>query len=196
MAGLPSSLRQQVRYTERSVTATVNQLVGDNWSFGARYRFTDSQLREHLAGVTSAASGLQNPFPLDDLVRAGDTHSEAELNEVSLSVLYNHPCGFFARAEANWYGQGNASYASSVAPYNLANYGVVQPQVRTQNLALHGSDFWQFNLLAGYRFYRNQCEVSCGVLNLGGGDYKLNPLNPHEDLPRERTFVAFYRFAF
>lgn len=32
-----------------------------------------------------------------------------------------------------------------------------RPRFRTANFGNPGDDFWQFNLYAGYRFYRNQC---------------------------------------
>ena len=53
-----------------------------------------------------------------------------------------------------------------------------------------------FNLYAGYRFYRNQCEVAVGVLNLTDTDYQLEPLNYYLDMPRERTFFARLKFSF
>jgi len=33
-------------------------------------------------------------------------------------------------------------------------------------------------------------------LNLFDGDYRLNPLNLHAELPRARTFVASLRLSF
>jgi hypothetical protein len=59
-----------------------------------------------------------------------------------------------------------------------------------------GDDFWQLNAQVGYRFYRNQCELSCGVLNIADQDYRLNPLNPYVELPRDRTFVVRCKLNF
>jgi len=46
------------------------------------------------------------------------------------------------------------------------------------------------NIFAGWRMRRQKGELSLGVLNLAGANYKLNPLNPYSELPRERVFVA------
>ncbi|HXI50568.1 MAG TPA: hypothetical protein VNH84_03670, partial [Candidatus Saccharimonadales bacterium] len=57
-------------------------------------------------------------------------------------------------------------------------------------------DFWQFNLIGGYRFWRRRVEAAAGVLNLSDRDYRLHPLNVTAALPRERTFVARLKFYF
>ncbi len=54
----------------------------------------------------------------------------------------------------------------------------------------------QINLIAGFRFRRNYGEVSLGLLNLTDQDYKLNPLNPYNELPRDRTLAARVRLNF
>jgi hypothetical protein len=59
-----------------------------------------------------------------------------------------------------------------------------------------GDDFWQLNLIGGYRFYKNQCELSCGILNIGGRDYRLEPLDPYNEIPRQRTFIVHCKFTF
>ena len=59
-----------------------------------------------------------------------------------------------------------------------------------------GDDFWQFNVIAGWRFYRNQCEISCGCLNINDTDYKLDPLNPYVELPRSRTLMVRAKISF
>ncbi len=59
-----------------------------------------------------------------------------------------------------------------------------------------GDEVWQLNLYAGYRFLRRRGEIRLGLLNLGDQDYRLNPLNLHADLPRERTFTAQLTLAF
>ena len=41
-----------------------------------------------------------------------------------------------------------------------------------------------------------RCEVSCGVLNLTNRDYHLSPLNPYDELPRERTFIVRCKLSF
>ena len=59
-----------------------------------------------------------------------------------------------------------------------------------------GDDFVQINAWAGYRFHRNLCELSVGVLNLGDSDYRLSPLNPHAKLARDRTIFMQCRLSF
>jgi len=59
-----------------------------------------------------------------------------------------------------------------------------------------GDSFWQFNAFTGYRFNRNLCEISAGVLNITGQDYQLSPLSPYYDIARKETFVLRCRFSF
>ena len=98
----------------------------------------------------------------------------ATLHQVSLYGIYNHPCGFFAQVNGIWSGQANHGYSGT------------KP----------GDDFWQVNVLAGYRFWNRRAEAHVGVLNVGDTDYKLNPLSLYNELPRERLFVAGLRISF
>ena len=98
----------------------------------------------------------------------------AILQETSAYLAYNHPSGFFARLDATWYQQQNSGY----------------------NPALPGDDFFQENIYVGYRFLNRRCEIQFGILNLGGQDYHLNPLNVYAELPRERTFTTRLKFVF
>ena len=102
----------------------------------------------------------------------GTPHSE--LHQLTLQAIYNHPSGWFVRGETLWTAQINGGFIDR------------EP----------GDDFWQFNLLAGYRFWQRRAEVSVGVLNLGDRDYQLEPLTLYNELPRERTFVARLSFKF
>jgi len=86
----------------------------------------------------------------------------------------NHPSGCFARAEALWNVQSNRGYL------------VDRP----------GDDFWQFNSYVGYRFLRRRAEIRVGLLNLTDRNYRLNPLNLHAELPRERTLTVSLKFDF
>jgi outer membrane receptor protein involved in Fe transport len=63
-------------------------------------------------------------------------------------------------------------------------------------LAQPGDDFVQLDLHAGYRFFRRKAELSVGILNLTGQDYRLNPLTTYSELPRERVFTARFSFRF
>ena len=96
------------------------------------------------------------------------------LHTLDLRVGYQNPCGFFAQADALWRHQDNAGYATSLA----------------------GDDFWQVNLAAGWRFFHRRAELSAGVLNVGGQDYQLSPLNLYSELPRDRVFFTQLKFLF
>ena len=186
---VPSSLAEKDRYREDSIAATVNQLFGERWSLGARYRYTHSNFRQHRDGYGEALDRPGNSAIARENLAAGkSTHTESGLHELGIFALYNHPSGFFARAEANWYRQRNDDFISA-----NDSSGV---RLRTANFGLAGDDFWQVNAMAGWRFHRNQCELSGGLLNLAGQDYRLSPLNPHEDLARDRTLVLRCRLSF
>jgi tetratricopeptide (TPR) repeat protein len=90
------STRQHLDYEERGVSAYVSKLFGDEWSAGAQYRFTWSDLTQRLPEISAAQPGARR---ID----------RAELHNVNLFLLYNHASGFFARAEAQVYWQHNAA---------------------------------------------------------------------------------------
>jgi hypothetical protein len=167
---LPSELDQKLSYREDVLTVSVNQLLGERWSLGSRYRYTKAKLRQNFPQVS------------DELLAGADGTRSSLLHELDLFALYNHPSGFFARGEALWFNQENDGFQRS--PTALHN----DPRP--------GDDFWQFNAFAGYRFHRNQCEVSCGVLNIGDTNYQLEPLNYYLELPRERTFFVRVKLNF
>jgi len=102
------------------------------------------------------------------------TDEWALLHEVRLSAIWQNAAGFFARAEGVWRSQSNHG-SSTPTP---------------------GDEFWQCNLLAGYRFAKRRAEVSVGLLNVTDRDYHLNPLNTTVAPPHERTLVASFRFNF
>ena len=166
----PSSLSESLDYHERSFSAVVNQLVSDEWSFGVGYRFNHAELETRLPEVPLSVSG--NAKRVD----------QGDLHRVTAFALFNHPSGWFARADLNWYIQ-----SSSVLTY---------PNGTEVSSPLPGDSFPQLNLLAGYRFRHQRAELALGVLNSTGEDYHLNPVNLYEELPRERVFYARLRFRF
>src|SRR5208283_394788 len=119
---IPQGLRENLNYQEESVLVTVNQLLGRDWSLGARYLYTQAILNDKFPDVPVSPSAITSPL-------IPNQRTEGILQQVSLSAIYNHPCGFFAQGEAQWHGQSNTGYTS-------------EP----------GADFWQFNAFAGYRF--------------------------------------------
>jgi tetratricopeptide (TPR) repeat protein len=158
----PSGTRQNLDYQEQNLIVTANQLLGNCWSLGTRYQLSKAQLKVFYPDIPSA-------------VTSGNyAKNNATLHQLSLFALFNHPSGFFARAEGNWYLQSNDGYTPALA----------------------GDDFWQVNLLGGYRFWHRCAQVQAGVLNLNDQDYHLNPLSLYPDLPRRRTFAASFQFTF
>jgi outer membrane receptor protein involved in Fe transport len=102
------------------------------------------------------------------------THVESTLHHLTAYLRWHHPSGLFAQTDAAWYRQSNRGFP------------VARP----------GDDFWHFNAFAGYRFPRRRAEVRVGLLNLTGQDYRLEPLNLHADLPRERTVAVSLKVDF
>ena len=118
-------------------------------------------------------NSLLSNVPVSVLATANQT-LHATLHEMTGYVLFNHPSGFFARAETRWYHQHNSGYTP----------------------ALKGDDFFQENLFVGYRFAQRRAEMVLGLRNLTGQDYRLNPLTAYEELPRKRVFEAKFSFSF
>jgi Flp pilus assembly protein TadD len=158
-----SSTPQRLEYEEKNLLFTANQLLGDRWSFGARYQVSASELETIFKEVPRAA-----------LPGLAQSQQRATLHQAQLFALYNHPSGFFGRAEVYGASQSNGGYSPD-AP---------------------GDEVVQFNLHAGYRFRRNYGDISVGLLNAGDEDYNLNPLNYYNELPRERSLGLRVRLNF
>lgn len=159
---VPSGTRQDLDFRERSLLFSVNQLLGEEWAAGGRYRVSQAELHDRFAEIPEELS----PFARRDL--------EAVLHRIDLFLAWQHSSGFFTQGEALWHSQSNRGYDPDIP----------------------GDDFWQFNAYAGYRFARRQGEVRIGILNIGDKDYRLNPLNLHAELPRNRTLLASLRLSF
>jgi outer membrane receptor protein involved in Fe transport len=164
---VPSGLREDLDYQEKSLQFTANQLLGKEWALGAKYRLSQAVLNDNYVDVPdSVLGGFVNFQPRQ--------RTRGILNQLDLTAIYNHPCGFFAEGEALWFGQNNSGYTPA------------EP----------GDDFWQFNLFAGWRSPRRKMELTVGLLNLAGQNYNLNPLNLYNELPRTRTLAARLQFNF
>jgi outer membrane receptor protein involved in Fe transport len=162
---VPSGLREDLNYREESLLFTASQLVGKRWALTARYQLSQAVLNENF--VDLPAGVLVNNSPANQRL-------EGVLNQVDLLMVYNHPCGFFAQADAHWYVQNNIDEAST------------EP----------GAGFWQFNAYAGYRFMHRKAELTLGLLNITDQNYSLNPLNLYNELPRSRTLALSLRLNF
>ncbi len=93
----PSTSPEQLKYREKSVVATLNHLLGREWSLGARYRLTHSDLEHAFLRVPGGAK---------------DFTEEATLHQVNLYAIYNLPCGFFSQFNSLWNQQSNPNYAT------------------------------------------------------------------------------------
>jgi outer membrane receptor protein involved in Fe transport len=161
-----SSTRQTLDFEEQSLVFTANQLISDEWTVGARYRVSEANLKSNHPDVPATAIWqAQDPRQADQT---------AILHQLTLSLGYNHRCGFFAEWLSHWTKQDNSGYTPALA----------------------GDNFWQHDVTAGYRFLNRRAEVRIGVLNLTDQDYRLNPLNLYSESPRHRTLVVGAKFNF
>ena len=166
VVAIPSSTPAKIDYEERSLSIALNQLVGDEWAFGARYRLTDADFEQRFKEVPLS---LNNAGSINQ-----DVNAAALLHQIKLYASYTHRCGFFTEFISTWTGQDN----------------------RKEQAGLRDDEFWQLDAFAGYRFWRRHAEARIGVLNITDQDYKLNPLTLYNELPRERTFYASFKFYF
>jgi tetratricopeptide (TPR) repeat protein len=166
---VPAGLREHMDYNEKSLLVTANQLLGRDWALGVRYRLSQAVLNNNYPDVPGNLVQLYEPA-----VNINPSQrTEGVLQQVSLSAIYNHPCGFFAQEDAQWYGQSNSGYTA-------------EP----------GADFWQFNAFVGYRFPRRKAQITLGLLNITDQNYNLNPLNLYNELPRSRTIALRLQLSF
>jgi hypothetical protein len=157
---------ERLDYRERSLIFSAAQLLGNCWSVGTRYRLSNAELHDQFTGMPADIYSPAGVRPAQEF--------EALLHQLDLFAVFNHSSGFFAQADGTWYAQSNRGY---------------EPD-------LPGDDFWQVNLFAGYRLFHRRAELKLGVLNLADQDYRLNPLNLMNELPRSRTLLVNLKFAF
>ena len=136
------------------------------------YFSTSTRYRWNDAKLTESFPGI--PSSAGGLSQIAQDNT-AVLNQVALQLNFSHPCGVFGQWDSSWYNQDNFGYSTQPMP---------------------GADFWQHNVMLGYRFAHRHAEVRVGVLNLLNTDYRLNPLNLYAELPRSRMFVASLRLNF
>ncbi len=161
----PSGLREDLNYHEKSLQFTVNQLLGRDWALGAQYRLSHASLNDNYVDVPPGTP-LFSFQPRRDL--------EGTLHNLDLFAIYNHPSGFFAQADGQWFAQHNSGYSPA------------EP----------GDSFWQLDAFVGCRFWHRTAEVTVGVLNLTDQNYMLNPLNAYTELPRGRTLMVRFLLSF
>jgi hypothetical protein len=153
---------------ERSLTFTADQLLGRQWTVGARYRVSKADANLSYTDVNPAdLLAAEPPFQARQ-------NLDSVLHTVNLHANWNHPSGLFSLLEANWYHQSN----------------------RGVDLAQPTDDFCQFNLYGGWRFWHRRAELSVGLLNVFDQNYSLEPLNLYNEMARTRTFLARLLISF
>jgi tetratricopeptide (TPR) repeat protein len=157
----PDATRENLDYKELALSASLNQLICDDFVAGVSYKLVQAKLHDTLAVPVAALPGA-------------DQRERSLLHQLTGYVLWNHPCGLFARGEVQWYHQHNSGFATPMP----------------------GDDFFQENLFVGYRFAHRRAEILLGLLNIAGQDYQLNPLTVYAELPRKRVFEARFNFVF
>jgi tetratricopeptide (TPR) repeat protein len=95
------SISESLDFTERSLAMSVNQLVGDQFTIGARYKLTRAELDDSYPGISEIVIAPQYPM------------QRATLHQATGFLLFNHSTGFFAQTEVQWYGQQNFGYSGT-----------------------------------------------------------------------------------
>ncbi len=167
-AYFPGETGQSLDYREATFSLSYDQLIGRQFSLGARYQLVHSTLKTEYPDLPEVLFANQS------------STDRATLQSINLHATWNSPSGLFARLEGDWYHQA-LDFESPGLPSGAEN---------------SSSDFWQVNAHLGYRFNEGQSEIRLGVLNLTDQDYQLSPLNPYSDLVRERTGYIGCRFSF
>jgi len=157
----PGSTEESLRFRERGMVLTVNQVLGDNLFFEGQYRVTDSLLRQDKPSLPATAGFPRTSF------------SNGILHHCRTALLLTLPESFFCRAEFNWWNQNGQDTSVGI-----------------------GDSFSQVNLLGGWRFQNRRGELTVGLLNATGKDYRLNPINYYQEMPRERTLYTRLRLNF
>jgi outer membrane receptor protein involved in Fe transport/Flp pilus assembly protein TadD len=98
---VPSGVREHLDFHERSLLATANQLLGNEWALGAQYRLSHAELKSRFVDVPTSVATPQDV--------------DALLHQLNLNVIFNHPSGFFAVGEAVWYAQTSDGYTPALA---------------------------------------------------------------------------------
>jgi len=132
-----STTHQALDYQEKNLIVTVNQLLGEWYSLGARYRLSQAQLNTTYTDI-----------PLS-VTSATQSRNEATLHQLALFALFNHASGLFARAEALWNRQSNEGYQPTLPgdefwQFNLFagwRFAHRQAQVQVGVLNLTGQDY-------------------------------------------------------
>jgi tetratricopeptide (TPR) repeat protein len=100
---VPSTTPETLDYEERNFIFTFNQLLGDLWSFGARYRFSEADLSRRLPAISTTITAVAR------------REEEATLHQGRLFLQWNHPSGFFGQFDSIVSKQINAGDDAALA---------------------------------------------------------------------------------
>ncbi len=98
--GIPTGIGttpETLHYTEETLAASLDQLLGDQWSAGARYQLSWAQLNSQFTGILPAQINT------------------ARMQQLELHVNYYLPCGFFSQLQSVWTAQVNQGYSPELA---------------------------------------------------------------------------------
>jgi hypothetical protein len=101
------------------------------------------------------------------------TVSSASLHQWRVALFLARPEGLFTRAEFAWWDQNGRGFLSGVS-----------------------DAFPQVDVLAGWHFRNRRGDLSVGLLNVTGEDYRLSPINHYTEIPRQRTLYTRFRLNF
>lgn len=155
-----TSFTDDLEFTEESLSLSAGQTIGRDVSLGLQYRIAEAEWERSRSATYSNVDG--------------PSRQRSIVQQLSGSVRYHHPSGFFAAFDVIGTRQSNSLDAERWA----------------------GDEFWQENAWIGWRFAQRQVELALGVLNLTDTDYRLYPLNDLTEPYRDRTLAISARFAF
>src|SRR5262249_14558542 len=101
---------QDLDYGEKAMRFTIDQLLGKEWSLGARYQLT-------YASLVSAYPDLLAPVFTQNF--EPHQHFQSVLHQIGLVATFNHHSGAFAQFEADWYSQSNHGFVPGQSGDNL-----------------------------------------------------------------------------
>ena len=185
--GHQTFLGVEYRHLHSQVNRQIGVLELDPYTFeGTTRQFAeDLRFEEHSAGFTvhrllgeHLALGCGYDYRRSGLERVLMAASQrerldADLHSFRVQAVLNWKTGVFLRGKATWWLQSD-----------------IDSGVR------YATDHQNVDLDMGWRFPGQCGEISVGVLNLMGDDYRLAPLSAVHEMPRERVFFARLRLNF
>lgn len=95
-----TNTRETLAFRERNLAVYAGQLLGDDFSVGARYLISQAELNQGFPDIPTTATGLNQ--------LAGD--QQATLQQLALTLNFHHRSGVFAQWASAWYHQNNSAY--------------------------------------------------------------------------------------